>query len=426
MKISYLNLGCAKNQVDLETILGGLVEQAEIVDESLKADTIIINTCAFIESAKRESIDAIFDIVSLKQLNPDLKVLVTGCLPQRYKEQIADLVPEVDQFFYSVSAETTLAAMQKFLRLPRKNPAQRRFLNPPHYAYLRIADGCSNRCSYCAIPLIKGKFRSRPFAEIMHEASQLAGRGVKEILLIAQDTTYYGADLPLDISLENVLTALNQVEGVEWIRLLYTHPAHWSDKLIATMASLKKVVPYVDIPIQHISDPILQRMGRRVSRAQIEKLIYAIRQQIPDIVLRTSIITGFPGETDENFAELYDFLQDVQFERLGVFTYSHEEGTPLFSSKDDIPEDVKLERQRRIMQLQAELTEERNVSLIGRDLRVIVDEVDEANHIAYARSQWEAPEIDGNILLAENVLEGDFYNVRINDTQLHDLMGTVV
>ncbi|MBN1480387.1 30S ribosomal protein S12 methylthiotransferase RimO [candidate division KSB1 bacterium] len=426
MKLAYLNLGCPKNQVDLETILGGLVEQTDIVEETNGADTIVINTCAFIESAKRESIDAIFDIISLKQINPNLKVLVTGCLPQRYKNQIANLVPEVDQFFFAVSAESTLTEIQKFLQLPVSRRTPRHLLNPPHYAYLRIADGCNNRCSYCAIPLIKGQYQSRPFDEIEQEALQLAARGVKEIVLIAQDTTYYGADLPIDLSLENVLTALNEVDGIEWIRLLYTHPAHWSDELIGTMACLKKVVPYVDIPIQHISDPLLQKMGRRVTRAQIEKLVFDIRRRIPDIALRTSIITGFPGETEEDFTELYDFLQEMHFERLGVFTYSHEEDTLAFLYDDDIPESVKLERQRQIMQLQDELAEERNARLIGRVIKVIVDEVDTHNNIAYARSQWDAPEIDGNILLTDHVLKGEFYNVRIDDAQLYDLTGMVV
>ena len=426
MKIAYLSLGCPKNQVDLETILGGLSAHATIVEETQEADVVIINTCAFIESAKRESIDSIFDIAALKDIHPQLKILVTGCLPQRYAQHVAELIPEVDRFFYDISAEKTLQEIREYLQHPSIDAANRRFLNPPHYAYLRIAEGCNNRCSYCAIPLIKGEFKSRPFNEIIQDAQELAKRGVKELLLIAQDTTFYGRDLSLDLSLQNVLTDLDQIDGIKWIRLLYTHPAHWNDELINAIASLDKVVPYVDIPIQHISDPILRRMGRNVTREEIEKLIAKIRRLVPDVVLRTSIITGFPGETRENFAELYNFLQEIRFERLGVFTYSHEEETRAFRYKDDVPEEVKRERRHIIMQLQADLAEERNSALIGTTLKVIVDEVDAKQHIAYARSQWDAPEIDGNIFLTDHVLEGEFYDVLIQESHLYDLNGAVV
>ncbi len=426
MKISFLNLGCPKNQVDLETILGGLSEYASIIDDVRDADAVIINTCSFIESSKRESIDSIFDIVSLKDVNPELKVLVTGCLPQRYKEQVAELIPEVDKFFYTISADTTTQDVLSFLHQPASYEKKRLSLSAPHYAYLRISEGCDNRCAYCAIPLIKGRHHSRPFADILADAQSLADEGVKELMLIAQDTTMYGDDIDQDVSINQVLRAVNEIDGLEWIRLLYTHPAHWTDELIDTMASLDKVVRYVDMPIQHISDPILKRMGRRIDRGGIENLISKIRTKMPDLALRTSIITGFPGETEKNFNELLEFLKEVQFERLGVFTYSHEEQTRAYQMKDDVPEDIKLDRQRRIMQLQAEIADSRNDLLIGKEIKVLVDEVDVKNNTAYARSQWDAPEIDGNILLNAPVVEGEFYNVRITDSHMYDLTAELV
>lgn len=421
MKISYLNLGCPKNQVDLEIILGGLADEATITDNVNDADAVIINTCSFIESSKRESIDSIFDIVSLKELNPDLKVLVTGCLPQRYKDEVAELIPEVDRFFYTISAETTARDVQQFLQQPPTEQTTRVPLNPKHYAYLRISEGCDNRCAYCAIPLIKGRYASRPFEHIIKDAHRLADESVKELMLIAQDTTVYGRDLPGELSLDVLLRALHDIDGFEWIRLLYTHPAHWQESLIDTIASLDKVVNYVDVPIQHISDPILKKMGRRIDRKGIETLIHNIRSKIPNMALRTSIITGFPGETDDQFNELMDFLSEAQFERLGVFTYSHEEETRAFQLKDDVPEDVKLDRQRQIMNLQANIAEVKNAALIGKELKILVDEVDQKQNLAYARSEWDAPEIDGNILLREHVLEGEFYTVRITDSHLYDL-----
>jgi ribosomal protein S12 methylthiotransferase len=426
VKISYLNLGCPKNQVDLETILGGLSTSTTITDDVQNADAVIINTCSFIESSKRESIDAIFDIVSLKELNPNLKVLVTGCLPQRYKEEVAELIPEVDQFFYTVSAQTTSRDVQQFLQQPVDSQPRRVPLSPKHYAYLRISEGCDNRCSYCAIPLIKGRYASRPMHDILEDAHRLANEGVKELMLIAQDTTIYGHDLPGNLSLDHLLRQLHDIDGFEWIRLLYTHPAHWQDSLIDTLASLDKVVNYVDVPIQHIADPILKKMGRRVDRRGIENLIAKIREKIPAMALRTSIITGFPGETDEHFDELMAFLCNVQFERLGVFTYSHEEETRAYKMKDDVPDDVKLDRQRQIMNLQSDIAETRNASLIGKQLKVLVDEIDKKNNVAFARSEWDAPEIDGNILLTEPVVEGEFYTVRITDSHLYDLTAELI
>lgn len=426
MKLGYVNLGCPKNQVDLETILGGLAGQTTLVENARDADVMIVNTCSFIESSKKESIDAIFDVVSARRDNPDLKVFVAGCLPQRYKEEITELMPEVDRFFYTVDARQTLAQMKKLMNRPETDKAPRRLLNPGHYAYLRIAEGCNNRCAYCAIPLIKGNFASRPMQDVLSEAGQLADAGVKEINVIAQDTTFYGNDLADGASLIRVLSALNDLNGVEWIRLLYTHPAHWNDQLIDAVSSLEKVVPYFDVPVQHISDPILKKMGRRVTRSQIESLVQKLRSRIPGVALRTSIITGFPGETDEQFEELLDFLEETRFERLGVFTYSHEDGTRAHQWPDDIPEEVKLERQRTIMRRQDDIAQEMSAQKIGETIRVLVDEVDAEKDLALARSQWDAPEVDGNIFLPAGVVTGEFYNARIIDANVYDLVGEIV
>ena len=386
---------------------------------------MIINTCAFIESSKRESIDAIFDVVSARQENPDLKVFVSGCLPQRYKEEVAELIPEVDRFFYAVDAGQTLQQIKRHLNQPDKAIFSRRLLNAGHYAYLRIAEGCNNRCAYCAIPLIKGDYASRPLDEIVAEAEKLSESGVKELIVIAQDTTFYGADLENNTSLGRVLSALNDIPGFEWLRLMYTHPAHWNDGLIDVLGSLDKVLPYFDVPIQHISDPVLKRMGRRVTRPQIEKLVTMVRNRIPQVALRTSLITGFPGETAEQFHELLDFLEEARFERLGVFTYSHEEGTRAYKFKDDVPEETKLDRQRQIMQLQELVAAEQSADKIGQTLRVLVDEVDAEQNVAIARSKWDAPEIDGNIFLPPTVLKGKFYNARIVDADIYDLTGEI-
>jgi len=425
MKLGYINLGCPKNQVDLEIILGGLADQATLVDDARDADAMIINTCAFIESSKRESIDTIFEIVSARDVNPELQVFVAGCLPQRYKEEVAELMPEVDRFFFARDAHQTLQQIKEHLKKTGPNNAERRLLNPGHYAYLRIAEGCNNRCAYCAIPLIKGDFASRPMEDIVLEGERLAAAGVKEIIIIAQDTTFYGSDYANDASLPKLLRMLNDIRGPQWLRLMYTHPAHWNDELIEALASLEKVVPYFDIPIQHISDPILKRMGRRVTRAQIETLIDKIRSRIPDVAIRTTVITGFPGETEEQFQELLDFIEQARFDRLGAFTYSHEEGTRAYKLDDDLADDIKLERQRAVMQLQENIAQELGAGKIGKTLRVLVDDVDEEQGVALARSQWDAPEVDGNIFLPKNVFKGSFYNAKIVDADIYDLVGEI-
>jgi len=424
VKLAIVNLGCPKNQVDLETIIGGLRDQVELVDGFDQADAVIVNTCAFIDPAKKESIDAVFDVVAAKRENNSLKLVVTGCLPQRYKE-LAELLPEVDYFSYSNRTDNIVDDVLQYFNF---EPASslRHLLNPRHYAYLRLAEGCNNRCTYCAIPLIKGDYSSRPLNEILKEAKQLADSGVKELILIAQDTTYYGRDLTVNINLAHVLEELNRIDPIQWIRLLYTHPAHWNNALVEAVNRYDKIVPYIDMPIQHISNPVLKRMGRRVRRHDIEKLIKTFRRRIPDVALRTSIICGFPGETDQDHAELMAFLSEIKFEKLGVFTYSHEEGTPSFQWDDDVPDELKRDRQQEIINQQEDIAHERSQSLIGKQLKVIIDECNRDTHVALARSVWEAPEIDGNIYIHEPVIEGEFYSVSITDADFYDLSAKVI
>ncbi len=423
MKLSYISLGCPKNEIDLEFILGGIGEGVEIVDLVEQADAVIINTCAFIDDAKQESIDKILEAVEQKKDNPQFKVFVSGCLPQRYKDELRKEIPQVDEYFDTTEIATTLRNLNKSLSLPYVEQLERLRITPSHFAYLKIAEGCNNRCSYCAIPLIKGDFVSRPYDSIMNEAQNLVSAGVREIMLVAQDTTMYGRDLDQSKGLDALLRELNALDGLEWIRLLYTHPAHWQDSFIHTIAELDKVVKYIDLPVQHISDPILKAMGRNVTRKQIETLIRQMRKEIPELMLRTTVITGYPGETEDNYLELLDFVQEFRFERLGAFTYSHEEGTRAYKLPDDIPADVKEQRKNEIMELQAEITYLKNKELIGKKIPVIIDEIDTEINAAIGRTQWDAPEIDNSVLIPLPVSAniGDIVNVKITNADIYDL-----
>jgi ribosomal protein S12 methylthiotransferase len=424
VKVFFISLGCPKNVVDLEIILGGISQDFQIVDDPGAADISIINTCSFIQSAKEEAIDAILEMTQFKKLYPSLKIFVTGCLPQRYRRQLSAELPEVDGFFDNTNALETARQIRRFLGYNEDFQYSRKSLTPGHIGYLKISEGCSNRCSYCAIPLIKGPFTSRSIAEILHEAQEMAEKGVKEIVVIAQDSTFYGQDLPHGARITDVLQKLNDIPQLQWIRLLYTHPAHLEGDLMHALADLDKVVKYVDMPIQHISLRILQQMNRRVNRRHIEALINEIRRIIPDVALRTSLIVGFPGETQTEFEELFDFVKAVKFERLGVFTYSREEDTQAFSFKDNIPQKVKEQRQRLIMELQAEISLQRNESLVGQELLVLVDELNENDNTAICRTQWDAPEIDNNVILPARVTVGQFYKTRIHSADVYDLYGT--
>jgi ribosomal protein S12 methylthiotransferase len=421
MKLAFVSLGCPKNAVDLETVLAGLDRHIELVDEAAEADAVLVNTCAFIESAKQESIDIILELAQIKKERPQFRVLVSGCLPQRYRDELAKVLPEVDAFFDSTDAKQTRRQVREFLHLPLSCHSERKRLTPPHYAYLRIADGCDNRCSYCAIPLIKGGYRSRSLDEILQEADTLSREGALELNLVAQDITRYGRDLHQQMSLAQLLQRLADLPSVHWIRLLYTHPAHWSEPLLEAVAGLDKVVKYVDLPIQHITDRMLERMRRHTTRQEIETLIESLRSKIPGLALRTTVMVGFPGETEKDFRDLLHFIENTRFERLGVFTYSSEEGTEAALWRDSVAKGKKQERQNVVMETQAIIAGEHNAALIGQDIRVLVDEVMTETRQSVARTAWDAPEID-NTVVVEGILEpGRFYTVKIMGADTYDL-----
>jgi ribosomal protein S12 methylthiotransferase len=429
MKLHYVSLGCPKNSIDLETILGGLAGRIEIVDDPEKADVALVNTCAFITSAKEEAIETILQLAAYKNGNPGLRLLVSGCLAQRYREELAQLLPEVDSFFFDRDARATAGEISRFLGTAGGGEcayAPRYRLTPKHYAYLRIADGCDNRCSYCAIPLIKGGCQSRPLAEIQEEAQILAADGVREVMIVAQDSTRYGHDLGTSERLHDVLAILQDVQGVRWIRLLYTHPAHWYDGLIDAMTGLDKVVPYIDLPIQHISDPILKAMGRLASRRQIEELINKLRMRIPNLALRTSLIVGFPGESEQDFSALWEFVRQTRFERLGVFAYSQEEGTAAGVWPESVSEVEKRARLQEIMEIQAEISRSRNEALVGRQLQVLVDQPGEESGTVLARTLWDAPEIDNAVIIDQELAPGTFATIECTAADVYDLYGRLV
>lgn len=424
MKISYISLGCPKNEIDLECILGCFDDRFTIVPELTDADCVIINTCAFIHPARQESIDQILYALQYKKSNPAFKVFVTGCLPQRYKNALQSEIPEVDKYFCSNDIDETRQQILDYFQIQNREPSRIPTV-ASHYAYLKIADGCDNRCSYCAIPLIKGPYKSRPFSDIISEAHVLAARGVKEVILVAQDTTRYGADFQYEKSLSDILVALNDIRGLEWIRLMYTHPAHWNDRLLETIAGLDKLVHYIDLPIQHISDAILEKMGRKVTRQQIINLIEKLRYKIPDITLRTSIITGFPGETLKEFRDLLQFLAEFRFERLGVFTYSHEENTRAFSFDDNVSNKVKQHRQEKIMEQQAEISAANNEKIVGKIVDVIVDEEIADRNLSFGRTRYDAPEIDNSVVIKPSIRVGDICSLKIIAANEYELYAAI-
>ncbi len=425
MKVAYISLGCPKNETDLEYILGSLDDSFHIVENINDADIVFINTCAFIDTAKQESIDHILSALQKKKRNSDFKVLVGGCLPQRYKEELRKEIPQVDEYFSANDISLTVQQMRRYLKSKNNKSETRTRITPQHYAYLKIADGCNNRCSYCEIPLIKGDYKSRPCREILDEAYYLADNGVKELLIVAQDTTFYGHDLGNTKSISDLLVSLNEIENIEWIRLLYTHPAHWDERLIDTVAGLDKIVKYIDLPIQHISDTVLKRMGRNINNAQIKILIEKLRKNIPELALRTSVITGFPGETEKEFQELLAFIKTIKFERLGVFTYSHEENTRAYEFDDDVPRKEKIRRRERIMELQSQISYINNKQLIGKTIDVMIDENVKDQDYSIGRTQWDSPEIDNTIMVQSPVKVGKIYQTKIVSADYYDLYGQV-
>lgn len=440
IKVGMVSLGCPKNQMDAELMLARLEEAGyEITAESGLADVVIVNTCGFIEDAKKESIENILEFAQLKKEGRIKKILVTGCLAQRYQQELVQELPECDGVLgLGANADIVEAVEQvtqdvAFYRFPSRDSwvlEGSRLLTTPHFfAYLRIADGCDNRCTYCAIPLIRGNLRSRELEGLVSEATALAETGVKELVLVAQDTTVYGRDLYGEPRLPELLRRLCRIDGLRWIRLLYCYPEHISEELLDVMATEEKVLPYMDLPLQHVSGHILKAMHRPGNRESLLALIAHLRERVPGIVLRTTLMTGFPGETEEDFEELCSFVQEAQFKRLGCFAFSPEEGTPAAKLPDQIPEDVKQRRRDIVMEEQQRVSDRYNEQQIGKTVTVLVESYDRYAECWFGRSEADAPDIDGKVFFAApagTVQPGDMRRIRITDTMDWDLMGEMV
>ena len=422
-KVSMISLGCAKNLVDSEILIGGLKqENYEMVQKSDAADILIVNTCGFLESAREESIDVILEAVELRKSKQVEKLIVMGCFSDRYAPQLRDEIKEVDEFFGTNDHAEVLSYLTG-KSFTRDDPDYfRSLLTPSHYAYLKIAEGCDNGCSFCSIPIMRGLQKSQPVEWNVQEAQRLADSGVKELLVIAQDTTSYGWDLSKRSSLHELLDELDKVHGLEWIRLHYAHPAHLHREMIQRFSRLEKLIPYIDMPVQHGSDSILKSMRRGLSSDGIKKRINEIREINSDIALRTSIIVGFPGETDDDFKKLHDFVEEIQFDRLGVFTYSEEEGTHGATLQDDVPKKVKTDRMDAIMLLQQGINLNKNIARIGNKERVLIDLHSEDN-TSIGRSYRDAPEVDNFIRIDEKLSIGEFVDVKIMEAFEYDVKG---
>lgn len=439
-KIGMISLGCPKNQVDAEWMLARLAEQGYVItDEVDGADAVIINTCGFIEDAKKEAIENILDMAQLKKEGIIGKIIVTGCLAERYREEILKEIPEIDAVVglgsngsigdvcaRVLDGEKNIETFGDKACLPLSG--ERLLTTPAWFAYLKIAEGCSNHCTYCAIPSIRGEFRSRQPEDILAEAKDLAARGVKEIVVVAQDTTRYGEDLFGKSALPALLKALSNIKEFEWIRVLYCYPERITDELIDVVASCDNIAKYFDIPMQHADAGVLKAMNRKGDKESLLALIEKIRAKIPDAVIRTTLITGFPGETEEAFETLCDFVKTAQFDRLGCFAYSPEEGTPAASFPNQIADDVKQERGEVIMEMQYRIFEERNRENIGKILKTVVEGYDPYTDSYFGRTERDAPDIDGqvNFTCGYELHEGEFVEVEIFDVLEYDLIGEVV
>lgn len=428
-KINVITLGCSKNTVDSEHLMAQLAAagyELEHDSDRNDADVVVINTCGFIGDAKKESIDTILAAVRAKEEGLIERLFVVGCLSERYADELRDEIPEVDEYFGVNDWADIVAALGG--QHKAELATERVLTTPSHYAYLKISEGCNWLCGYCAIPLIRGKHISVPMESILEEARRLAERGVKELMVIAQDTTYYGIDLYGCRRLADLLSELCRIEGIEWIRLHYAYPAAFPEDVIEVMAREPKICKYLDIPFQHISDKMLSAMKRRHTKAEAMELIKRLRRQIPDIALRTTLLVGYPGETLEDIAELEEFVREVRFDRLGVFPYSEEEGTYSATElTDDVPEEEKERRAARIMQIQEQISLENNLSRVGRVMRVMVDSRQGDYYVA--RSEYDSPEVDQEILIPcelRQLRKGRFYDVRITGAEDYDLFGEVI
>ncbi|MBR3772915.1 MAG: 30S ribosomal protein S12 methylthiotransferase RimO [Alistipes sp.] len=428
-KINVITLGCSKNTVDSEHLMARLAAagyEVRFDSDRTDAKTVVINTCGFIGDAKQESIEMILRAVEAKKAGKIERLFVIGCLSERYADELRVEIPEVDDYFGARTWEGIIAALEADPR--EKLKTERHLTTPKHYAYLKISEGCNWMCGYCAIPLIRGRHVSVPMEELEEEARKLAEKGVKELILIAQDSTYYGIDLYGKRMLGELLRRLCKVEGIEWIRLHYAYPAAFPEEVIEVMATEKKICHYLDIPFQHISDNQLSAMLRRHTKAEAVELIQKLRARIPDLTLRTTMLVGYPGETEADFEELCDFVREVRFERLGVFPYSEEEGTHSAEKlTDDVPEEVKQTRVDRLMAIQQRVSAELNRERVGRTMRVVVDGRQGVFYVA--RSEYDSPEVDQEILIpadGKRLFKGRFYDVMITDAEDYDLYGELM
>lgn len=440
MNILFISLGCDKNLVDSEVMLGLLDKKGyQIVDSEEDADIIVVNTCCFIHDAKEESIQTILEMAEYKKEGKLKALIVTGCLAQRYQQEIIDEIPEVDAVLGTTSYDHIVEAVEEALAgnghvvledvdaLPDVKE-KRLVTTGGHYAYMKIAEGCDKHCTYCIIPKLRGNYRSVPMEKLLAEAKDLADQGVKELILVAQETTVYGKDLYGEKSLHKLLRELCKISGIQWIRILYCYPEEIYDELIQTIKEENKVCHYLDLPIQHASDAVLKRMGRRTSKAQLVEIIEKLRKEIPDISLRTTLITGFPSETQEQHEELKDFVDEMEFDRLGVFTYSPEEDTPAATMTEQIPEEVKEERQAELMELQQEIAFDLAEDMVGREVLVMIEGKVADENAYVGRTYKDAPNVDGLIFINtdEELMSGDFARVRVTGALEYDLIGELI
>lgn len=427
-KVSVITLGCSKNLVDSENIVTQLKANDFEVEHDVHSEDsniLIVNTCGFIDRAKQESVDTILESIELKKKGHIEKLYVTGCLSERYREDLEREMPEVDGYFGTMELPALLHRFGVDYR--HELIGERWTATPVHYAYLKISEGCNRTCSFCAIPLMRGKHISRSIEDLVREAQNLARNGVREIMLIAQELTYYGLDIYKERALPELLKALSGVDGIDWIRLHYAYPSKFPLEIIETMAAEPKVCNYLDIPLQHAADPVLKRMKRQITREEQTRLLEQIRHILPGIAIRTTMLVGFPGETEEDFEVLCDFVREQQFERLGVFTYSHEEDTSAYELEDDIPEDIKVDRSNRLMEIQQDISFEKNLEKVGKRFRVLIDRKEGDYFIG--RTEYDSPEVDNEVLISaeENYARiGDFAEVEITNAEAYDLYGKII
>ena len=437
MKILFISLGCDKNLADSEEMLGLLTANGhEIVNTEEEAEAIVINTCCFIHDAKEESVETILEMAEYKKAGTCRALIVTGCMAQRYQEEIIQEIPEVDAVIGTASYGDIVKALNEAAEgnhfqeycdingLPEID-SDRVITTGGHYAYLKIAEGCDKHCTYCIIPSLRGNFRSVPEEKLLRQAEYLASQGVKELIIVAQETTVYGTDLYGKKTLHLLLKKLCGIKGIRWIRVLYCYPEEIYDELIQVMKEEKKICHYLDLPIQHASDRILRRMGRRTTKAQLTEIVEKLRREIPDIVLRTTLITGFPGETEEDHRELMEFVDEMEFDRLGVFTYSAEEGTPAATMPDQVPEELKEARRDELMELQQEISLDRGNRKIGQELMVMIEGKVSGESAYIGRTYGDAPNVDGYLFVqtGELLMTGDFAKVRVTGALEYDLIG---